>query len=292
MEPIPGRYNTDGPWFKGNTHIHTTLSDGGLDCAASVRLYADAGYDFVFITDHGRAADVEGQDGLPIAAFNGVEIAGQDSAGSSFHAVGLGFTDPLPDDASFEEKLGCLKEANALTILAHPCWTGNSVEDALRHGFDGVEVYNTICNYLNGKSLATYHYDRMLEADPLSLAFSADDAHLHPGQPYDEGWIMLSAPSLAKQDVMRALRDGNFYGTQGPLLESIHADGECIRVRTSPVRMIRLTDNSCWGTRALADGELLTAAEFEVDRERPYLRLELEDEHGRLAWTSAVLRGS
>lgn len=59
MRLIPNRYNTEGPWFKGNTHIHTTFSDGGKDYRTVARMYAERGYDFVFITDHRHAADIE-----------------------------------------------------------------------------------------------------------------------------------------------------------------------------------------------------------------------------------------
>lgn len=290
MQPFPGRYNTDGPWLKGAPHVHTTRSDGGMDYRETAETYAEAGYDFMFVTDHEHPGDIEEMAGLPLLALNGVEIGGQDGTGASFHAVGLDFGGMLPHEGTFNDKVACLKRAGALVVLAHPCWMGNTVADALRHGFDGVEVYNHICNYLNGKSLATYHYDRMLEADPGALAFSVDDAHLQPGQPYDGGWIMVAAAAASKEAVMEAIRAGNFYSSQGPVIESIAADERGIHVHTGPAAYIRITDNSCWGSRVYEGGEPVTEAEFEIDRECAYVRLEVEDEYGRLAWTNAVLR--
>jgi predicted metal-dependent phosphoesterase TrpH len=46
------RYDTGGQWYKGNTHIHTTVSDGGMSYAETAALYASAGYRFLFATDH------------------------------------------------------------------------------------------------------------------------------------------------------------------------------------------------------------------------------------------------
>lgn len=46
------RYNLSGQWYKGNTHIHSTASDGGLDFDQLADLYASAGYHFLFRTDH------------------------------------------------------------------------------------------------------------------------------------------------------------------------------------------------------------------------------------------------
>ncbi len=34
------RYNTENQWFKGNTHLHTTASDGGETAAKVAELYA------------------------------------------------------------------------------------------------------------------------------------------------------------------------------------------------------------------------------------------------------------
>lgn len=290
MRPVPNRYNTDGPWFKGNTHVHTTCSDGGKDYRTVAEMYAGRGYDFLFITDHGHVADIEGLPDLPLLALNGVEIDGTDETGMWFHAVGLGYDGTLLDEVPFGEQVAHLKRAGAVVVLAHPCWTGNTVADALRHGFDGLEVYNHICHYLNGKSLSVYHWDRMLEADPRTLGISADDAHLNGNEPWDAGWVMVSAPALSRRDILDSIKAGNFYSTQGPLFESIRVQDGRIEVRTSPVSMIRLTDNTAWGARVYpGNGALVTGGEFEVTGEHAYLRVEIEDERGRLAWTNALM---
>jgi len=287
--PIPGRYNTDGPWLKGNTHVHTTCSDGAMHPGQAAAAYAEAGYDFIFVTDHGRAADVESLPDLPLLALNGIEIDGTDETGSPFHAVGLGCDEEPPQGRPFGESVAWLKQVGAVVIVAHPYWTGNSVEDVLRHGFDGVEVYNTVCDSLNGKGLSAYHWDCMLTANPRTVGVSADDAHFGEGQRWNRGWIMVSAPELSRASILEAIRAGNFYSTQGPLFDSIRVSEDRIRVRTSPVAAIRLTDCTAWGERLWArDGETLTEAEFVVTGEHAYLRLEIEDERGLRAWTNAL----
>ena len=42
------------PFFKGNLHCHTTVSDGKLSPDEVVALYRDLGYDFLALTDHRR----------------------------------------------------------------------------------------------------------------------------------------------------------------------------------------------------------------------------------------------
>ncbi len=44
-------------WLRGNTHAHTANSDGDSPPDTVARWYRDAGYDFLFITDHERITD-------------------------------------------------------------------------------------------------------------------------------------------------------------------------------------------------------------------------------------------
>ncbi|MEQ1923708.1 MAG: hypothetical protein ABL952_14475, partial [Pyrinomonadaceae bacterium] len=39
-------------WYKGNTHTHTLNSDGESSPEDVVKWYRDAGYNFLFVTDH------------------------------------------------------------------------------------------------------------------------------------------------------------------------------------------------------------------------------------------------
>ena len=45
-------FQKEGNFLKGNLHCHTTLSDGTGSPASTIRHYANAGYDFLAITDH------------------------------------------------------------------------------------------------------------------------------------------------------------------------------------------------------------------------------------------------
>jgi hypothetical protein len=293
MRPVPGRYDADGPWLKGNTHMHSVHSDGGREYADVARLYAECGNDFIFMTDHMHVADIEDMPDPPLLALNGVELDGRDSEGGYYHATALGFSGELPDADGFGDLVRAVRDAGAIVICAHPYWTGNSIEDVLRHPFHGVEVYNDICGFLNGKAWSSYHWDRMLEADPLVLGLSADDAHLNGDEPLDRGWIMVHAEP-SKNSILDAIRRGDFYSTQGPRFHSIHVEDDRIRVSTDPVRIVRLAGGrkpyAGWGARVWqGTGAPVTEAEFIVTQEHDYLRVEIEDEYGRRAWTNSLM---
>ena len=50
-------YSAGARWFRGNTHAHTSNSDGDSPPDSVARWYRDAGYEFLFITDHERITD-------------------------------------------------------------------------------------------------------------------------------------------------------------------------------------------------------------------------------------------
>jgi len=289
------RYHLDGNWYKGNTHIHSTASDGGKDFSDLARLYAEAGYHFLCRTDHWVAsqAGAVGPDGGPfdpLVWLDGIELDGWDQTGACYHVVALGAFQGLDRDIGLEEALESARLQNGMLILAHPQWTGNSFDDALRWRFDGVEVYNHACRWLNGKSDGSAYWNAMLERFPGTLAFAADDAHLradHPG--WNGGWVMVNAAQGSPKAILGALRAGNFYSTRGPQIDSIHYDGERVSIQCSPVQFARLAGPGSKGARTGSfDGKLLTEAAFHVPESWAYAYLEIEDAQGRRAWTNPL----
>jgi len=285
------RYNTDGPWLKGNTHIHSTFSDGGLTYVELHERYAGAGYDFLFHTDHNHVSRASSEAGLELLALDGVEIDGGDGVAVEYHVVALGYSGELPQEASLAEKLRLLRKGGALLVLAHPQWCGNSVEEALRYGFDGVEVYNDLCRWLNGKGEGAYFWDRMLCGNQRTLGFAADDTHLNERhRSWNGGWIMVNAAELTREAVMAAIRRGDFYSSCGPEIHSIHTSETEVRLTTSPARTVRLVGSTSHHQADVASEEAGKSEwVLELPRDWPYIRLEIEDLQGRRAWTNTLL---
>ena len=44
-------FQQPGQWYRGNTHSHSTESDGQLSIGDRFAAYRDAGYDFLVLTD-------------------------------------------------------------------------------------------------------------------------------------------------------------------------------------------------------------------------------------------------
>ena len=285
------RYDTSGTWFKGNTHIHSTESDGGMTFDEIGKLYAGAAYDFAYLTDHWVASDVaKHDDAAPLLWMDGIELDGNDEEDAYHHVVCLGRVTGITRDMGFPAALQACRDQGAHLVLAHPHWTGNTMDDAVRFRFDAVEVYNHVCRWLNGKSEGSVHWNAMLEHYPDTLALAVDDAHLreeHPG--WNGGWVMINAPELTRENVTSAIRSGNYYSTCGPELHAIEWDGRALSVRTSPVQFVRLVGPGFCGLRQGAfNGSLMSQAVFEAPEEWEYMYLEVEDAQGRRAWTNPL----
>jgi len=285
------RYDTSATWFRGNTHIHSVESDGGKTFRELAKMYANAGYDFLYRTDHWVASDVRAdKTEYPLLWLDGIELDGCDSCGSEYHVVCLGTFSDITGEMDFNDALERTRAQDGLLILAHPHWMGNSLDDVLRWEFHGVEVYNHVCRYLNGKGNGSVYWHALLEQRPDALGFAVDDAHIRPGHPtWNGGWIMVNASELTRAAIDRAVRAGNFYSSCGPEFQSIELDGDTVAIVCSPVRYARLVGPGYSGKRiGTPDGALITEARFEIPVEWSYMLLQLEDDTGRRAWTNTL----
>lgn len=287
----PFRYSLGGQWFKGGTHIHSTASDGGKTFGELEQMYAAAGYDFAFATDHRVVSRVARQRrDAPLLWLDGVELDGQDESGACYHVVCLGTLTGIDSRTPFTEALQAARRQKALTILAHPFWSGNTLEEATRPGFDGVEIYNHVCRWLNGKDDGRLHWNAMLARNPATLAFAADDAHLRPEHPgWNGGWIVVNAARRSRRAIMDAIRRGRYYSSCGPEFQSFALQGDQLTITTSPVRFARLAGpGSCGARRGVFSGKTMRQASFTVPADWPYAYLEIEDRQGRRAWTNTL----
>jgi hypothetical protein len=286
------RYDSLPGWLRGNTHVHTTRSDGGKSPAEAAALYAAAGYDFICLTDHWVTSSdqAQGTDGSALLVLDGIELDGHDGQGSYYHIVCLGAFEGLQRDMGLEAALESAHRQRGFLVLAHPAWTGNSVEEALRHPFHAVEAYNHVCTWLNGKGSGLVHWDAMLEKRPNVLGLATDDAHLraeHPG--WNGGWVMVAAESRSPGGITEALRNGRFYSSCGPRIFTLEHRAGVVSCRTSPVCFARIVGPRHRGARSGGfDGVMMTEFELEIPPECAWVRLEIEDDRGRRAWTNTL----
>jgi hypothetical protein len=285
------RYDTSARWFKGNTHIHSVASDGGKTVPELTAMYAGQGYDFLFLTDHWVASDFVTK-GQPsgLLWIDGIELDGKDRAGTYYHVVCLGRVTGVEREMGLVMAMEVARSQGALLVVAHPFWTGNSLDEAARWGFDGVEIYNHVCHWLNGKSSGLVHWNHLLAQGRDVLGLSVDDAHIraeHPG--WNGAWVKVNAGECTREAIQQAIRRGNFYSSQGPEIRSLRLDRNRVVVESSPVQFARLVGPGWSGARVgTFDGRTLTTAAFDIPPDWSYAYLEIEDTAGRRAWTNPL----
>lgn len=285
------RYETNSNWYKGNTHIHSVSSDGGKTFIELAEIYSGLGYDFLYRVDHWTASDVEADEQTyPLLWLDGIEIDGNDSDGSLYHIVCLGKLTEITCEMGIEAAIESMQAQGGFIILAHPFWSGNSIEEALRYKFDGVEIYNHISGWLNGKSNSLVYWNMMLQQNPNIVGLAVDDAHIKPEHPgYNGGWIVVNSKELSTEAIGGSIRAGNFYSSCGPDFHHINCDGNTVTIKTSPVQFARLVGPDRNGLRTGSfDGSLMTKAVFEVPEDWKYAYLEIEDSNGKRAWTNSL----
>ena len=89
--------------YKGNLHMHTTLSDGALTPEEAVLKYKKAGYDFLALTDHWVQSENGYMSGVTM--LSGCEYDfGRNTVEGVYHVVGIGFESDPESHAATELK--------------------------------------------------------------------------------------------------------------------------------------------------------------------------------------------
>ena len=84
-------FTLPGEWLKGNTHCHTTQSDGDLSPEAVADWYAGHGYDFLAFTDHRILTSTEEIERAGMVGVAAMELNGWDDVSDcEYHMVALG----------------------------------------------------------------------------------------------------------------------------------------------------------------------------------------------------------
>lgn len=281
--------------YKGNTHVHTTCSDGRATPEQVMRMYRDAGYDFLAITDHWRVSPARRYEGMLVMSGIECDFSFPDQV---LHIVGI-FRDeaavenfPAKKQMNHEECLEQICRRGGIAIVAHPAWSLNTVSMLanLKH-VCAAEVYNTVSGTPWNAQRADSGgvLDLLAASGRLIPQVAADDAHFYSGEE-TRSWTMLQADALEPDAILDAFRKGRFYASQGPeILDAELTDTELI-LHTSPVSMCVFYSNLPWVTGRCRTGQGMTEHIYRLQRaagER-FVRCEVTDEAGNRAWLSPV----
>jgi hypothetical protein len=293
MTNIVRPFDGPGAWLRGNMHGHTTNSDGEFSPAEARRWYADNGYDFLAITDHIHLTPPKADDAPGLIQIPGSEIhiGGHDRP--EFHIVALGgniagllehYRYAMPP----QEVLDRAAEVGAVTFVAHPYRHSlTRAELAPLTGALGIEIWNSVSERY-GKALSTVVWDELLDVGWRGWGLANDDVHWRNNE-QGMGWTMVKAHERSMTGVLDALKAGRFYASTGPAIHDLAIEGREVYVACSPASAVRFIGNRwhCTGVRAQA-GAQLSEASVQMPAGAHYVRVEVVDARGKVAWSNPL----
>ena len=276
-------------YYKLGLHIHTTVSDGHKTPSEVAMEYLADGYDAIALTDHniyGAGGEISGLHIIPGAEYN---IGNGDTITGEMHIVGLGMPrDPgVVRGMSRQQVVDAINAAGGIAVLAHPAWSVNTLDDARAlTGVTATEIYNAVSEaHESFRAYSDGFVDAAANAEIYYKILATDDAHYYDGTDSRKGWICVAADEPSDFALIGAIRDGDFYATQGPELY-VRREGEKIVVDCTPCNVIAVLSNKAWARSHVLRGENLTHYEYTPLPSERWLRIEVRDELGRRAWSN------
>lgn len=297
-------FSAPGTFWRGNLHTHSTLSDGVLAPEEVCRRYKAEGYDFLALTDHFIGFfNYPIADTLPFrddsfTTILGAEIhSGAMQNGELWHILAVGLPADFapsnspdfaarPDQETGPELAARGRAAGAFVAVAHPQWSGMTLEDARSiEAAHAVEIYNHGCAMGCDRPDGFHTADLLLSEGRKLTLVATDDAHFSEPDHFG-GWVMVKAERNEPEALLQALKEGMFYSSQGPELRGITiADGK-VTVTSSAVSAVIVQGH---GSAATArHGQSMTVTEVPLARfgNSPWIRVTVLDKAGKRAWSN------
>lgn len=218
----------DRKWLKGDTHLHTTNSDGVLHQYELIENCKKLGLDWIIITDHNYDTVKESYSSDGLNVIKGQEVTGENGHVNVWGAE-VGYEAPydLSDIDAYKKIMKKAKKNGATVSVNHPfcslCGFKMDIDD---FPMDCVEVWNTVQHSDNAKNLAWWV--NKLDQGIKIGAVGGSDYHRNYA-----GLNILSMPttithaeSNTPEAVLQALREGRSVVTNSPNSSMIYLSVE------------------------------------------------------------------
>jgi hypothetical protein len=291
-------------WFKGNTHTHTTESDGDSSPEYVAGWYKDHGYRFLILSDHNTLTDIEPLNHLSSRDF--LLIPGEEVTsgfdGRPVHVNGLNLyslVEPRREAtlvATLQANVNAVNEAGAVPHVNHPNFGwALSPEDLTRvGGYRLLEIFNghpSVHNQGGGGYPGMEEvWDILLTRGKRIFGIAVDDAHHFQGEFAPDranpgrGWVAVETKELSAEAVMEALEEGRFYASTGVELEEVVAEANRLEIRIRDRGDFRYTTTFIGAGGRVLGQSYGTRAVFHLTQPESYVRARVRDSGGSVAW--------
>lgn len=290
-------FDLPGHFWKGNIHTHSTISDGVFSPEEVCRMYRQAGYHFIALTEHFLEeygyplADTSTWRGEGFTTLYGAELHAEETEiGGKWHilAVGLPLDFTQLDGEKGPELAQRARSTGAFVAAAHPQWYSLTESDIVSLGeIDAVEVFNGVSVDYNDRMDGWQVADVLLGKGHRFNVYAADDFHGFPGwHEFGRGWVWVRSETLEPDALLNALKAGHYYSSTGPEIYDVQFDGtDQVHVRCSPAERVFVSGRG--PAAASVGGHGLMDVTVDLSRfDSPYGRITVRDRFGGRAWTN------
>ncbi len=292
--------------LKINLHTHTTRSDGERTPEECAAIYRAAGYDAIALTDHWIYTSDGEIDGLAVISGCEFNISGTAEGGTVeeiYHIVAIGCTEKPDVPRTLECEItggpdvrarariiiDAIHEAGGLAVLAHPAWSLNTPEQMMAvAGYDATEIYNSVSDWgMSDRPYSGLLIDEVATAGLCVPLLATDDTHYYDGDQC-RGFIMVDAEVAEEYGLVEAIRREAFYASNAPEVHLERVSEREVRLSCSPAVKIAFLSNGVWTDGRMVRGEALTEATYFIKSHETFLRAEVTDASGRMAYSNII----
>ena len=291
-------------WFKGNTHTHTTNSDGDTPPADVARWYKSRGYAFLVLSDHNVFTDPRTLASLVDSAF--LLVAGEEVTTSfqkaAVHINALAVTrviPPMKDSTllgTVQKTVDAIRAEQAVPHINHPnfLWSIDSATLFRMKGDRLIEIFNghpTVHNFGGGDWPGMEEvWDGLLSSGKRMFGIAVDDAHHFQGEftaaraNPGRGWVSVRSLGLEARALVTALDAGHFYASSGVSLADVTVSATTMEVRIAQKGDFKYTTQFIGQDgKVLATDRTLTPR-YTLKGNETYVRAKVTDSGGAAAW--------
>lgn len=299
--------NRDRLKLKGNLHTHTTFSDGKYTVPEVVDIYQRNGYDFIAITDHRKYYHgPEIVDSMLV--LSGIEVSclyqGEDPkkeySYTHFNVIGQHL--PISDDQVFyyneaKDITSILKQfqnENSLIVWNHPLFSRFSEEESLTFsGYDAIEVYNHKDTLDETGNPSAFHLIRnLLKNNLFPMVTATNDFHgkldTQLDDYYSRAFVEVDVEQKTSSAILSALKQGQFYASNGPKIYDFRIENNTFKIETSPVQHIIFYSHLRHCKNIFKVNRDVVYGEYQLQGNEKYLWIMIVDNNGACAWTQPV----
>ena len=287
----------------GKTRVKITLhaqAGKGASPRFLAEEYLEHGYDMIALTENWEYTPEGELAGIKLVSGCEYSVGGLGEGEEAYHILGIGMTSDPEIPVAWQnmkktarakaiEIVNMIKKRNGLAFVAYPAHNSNRAEDLLDLGeFDGIEIFNSEIEYgVTNDGYAGEAVDKLSEFGLNPVLIASNGVNCYEDEDYICS-LMVEATDMDSTHILRAIRQGRFYTTEGPQIHIERRGTDRVRVICSPALKIEFVSDMGRTSGKIIEGENLIEADYFIKEGEKFVRAEVTDENGLRAWSNTV----